>query len=252
MKLVPCMTWRPPPDHPSPEEGYRDPPRRHSSQVTFFATESLWLWEQRHLFFTAPWMHLDYPRSSHGLTGAMVECSYATWDQLSGKNTLWLEYNPWKLLPFYMGENRWLLITRIDVHTLGHGNCKASITSRISCDTSLSCLIVNTLKFPTIVFLRLFHRFWTTSPRTWAFLVAKLTTSFTWDLLLPRLAHATTGCSFWSEFFREHEVYIPSDLPCFLQGRQTNNFHEKKTTLVGLCCLILWQRNFKKHVFPIY
>lgn len=151
MKLVPCTTWRPPPDHPSPEEGYRDPPRRHSSQVTFFATESLWLWEQRHLFFTAPWMHLDYPRSSHSLTGAMVECSYATWDQLSGKKTLWLEYN--------MGENGWLLITRIDVHTLGHGNCKASITSRISYDTSLSCLIVNTLKFPTIVFLRLFHRF---------------------------------------------------------------------------------------------
>lgn len=74
-------------------------------------------------------------------------------------STQWLEYNPWKLLPFYMGENGWLLITRIDVHTLGHGNCKASISSRISYDTSLSCLIVNTLKFPTIVFLRLFHRF---------------------------------------------------------------------------------------------
>lgn len=66
-------------------------------------------------------------------------------------------------------EWKWL-ITRIHVHTLVHGNCMASITSRISYDDtslslpfwllkSLSCLIVNTLKFPTIVCLRLFHRF---------------------------------------------------------------------------------------------
>ena len=172
-------------------------------------------------------------QKSHGLTGA-VECSYTTW-VFQAVETPWLQYNPWALIPCYMGENGWLLES-MSIHwnmaiawpllLLGSLMIHPSFSHLFWILRSLSCLIVNSLKFPTIVsvtchFIVLNHQ-----PK---------------DLILCGKAHNILHlrCCQGQNSGQAKRLEL---------RKQTNHFPPKEES-VGLCCL---QRNFKRQIPYIY